>query len=187
MKLWSALALLATGCTLGCMAAGPPLTAENAAPETAPASSPRVVTVPLLIDRSDLRLGTTVQFGHMPDVHEVNDLSIEPGLAHVVVSLDGWPEDLVQMVALEQVPPEADVIVIVRGYPNSPATVDTWKLINARIRLIVHVSGPPNNGLVLDWLNRSPVLERVIAEMAQPSRAGFERLQRPLSFRKVIG
>jgi hypothetical protein len=29
-------------------------------------------------------------------------------------------------------------------------------------------------------------LERVIAEMDQPSRAGFERLQRPLSFRKVV-
>jgi hypothetical protein len=29
-------------------------------------------------------------------------------------------------------------------------------------------------------------LERVIAEMDEPSRAGFERLQRPLSFRKVV-
>jgi hypothetical protein len=29
-------------------------------------------------------------------------------------------------------------------------------------------------------------LDRVIAEMNEPSRYGFERLQRPLSFRKVM-
>ena len=29
-------------------------------------------------------------------------------------------------------------------------------------------------------------LERVIAQMDEPSRIGFDRLQRPLSFRKVV-
>jgi hypothetical protein len=35
-------------------------------------------------------------------------------------------------------------------------------------------------------LNELRALERVIAEMDQPSRSGFERLQRPLSFRKIV-
>jgi hypothetical protein len=39
---------------------------------------------------------------------------------------------------------------------------------------------------VIDDLNLMRGLERVIAEMDDPQRGGFERLQRPLSFRKVI-
>jgi len=35
-------------------------------------------------------------------------------------------------------------------------------------------------------LNEMRSLERVIAQMDTPSRQGFERLQRPLSFRKLV-
>jgi len=35
-------------------------------------------------------------------------------------------------------------------------------------------------------LNGMRGLERVIAEIDDPSRAGFERLQRPLGFRRVM-
>jgi hypothetical protein len=168
------------------MAAGPPLTAEQPGE-----GSPTTTTRPsahalLIIDRSDVRLGTTVQFDRLPDATQIHDLTREAGLAHVVVSLDNWPEDLMRMSALEQVPPESDVIVVLHGYPPSRGAVDTWKLVRTRLRLIVYVTGPPVNTLALDWLNESAALERVIAEMDEPSRAGFERLQRPLGFRRVV-
>jgi hypothetical protein len=147
----------------------------------------RATGAPLILDRSDLRLGTTVHFGRLPDATEIYDLSRELGLAHVALSLDHWPDEPPRLAALEQVPPEADVIVILRGYPPSRAAVDLWKLVQARLRLVVVVSGPPANSIALDWLNETPALERVIAEMDEPSRYGFERLQRPLSFRKWIG
>jgi hypothetical protein len=35
-------------------------------------------------------------------------------------------------------------------------------------------------------LNGMRVLERVVADVDPPSRAGFERLQRPLSFRRIV-
>jgi hypothetical protein len=41
-------------------------------------------------------------------------------------------------------------------------------------------------GSTLDAFNIMRSLERVVAEMNEPSRSGFEQLQRPLSFRKVV-
>ena len=122
----------------------------------------------------------------LPDAGQMHDLSSERGLAHVVVTLTEWPDDVTRLTALETVPPESDVIVILHDYPRSRADVDIWKLVNARLRVVVLVSGPPLNPLTLDWLNEMPSLERVIAEMDLSSRAGFERLQRPLSFRRVM-
>jgi len=181
MKLWNALGLLAAGSALGCMASGPPLTAESPGPSTHARPC-----APLLIDRTDLQLGTTVQFAGLPDASQIHDLSSELGLAHVVVPLDEWPDDITRLAALEAVPEESDVIVILYDYPPSRTAVDAWKLIRARLRVIVLVSGPPANSTTLDWLTQMPALERVIAEMDVPSRAGFERLQLPLSFRRVI-
>ena len=48
------------------------------------------------------------------------------------------------------------------------------------------VDGPPGNRAGIDELNRIRGLERVIADMEYPSRTGFERLQRPLSFRVLM-
>ena len=44
---------------------------------------------------------------------------------------------------------------------------------------------PPDVGLVQD-LNAMRGLERVIVDLDVPSRSGFERLQRPLSFRRIV-
>ena len=51
---------------------------------------------------------------------------------------------------------------------------------------MVVVPGPPPSIDAVTSLNQMRGLERVIAQMDQPSRVGFERLQRPLSFRKVM-
>jgi hypothetical protein len=39
---------------------------------------------------------------------------------------------------------------------------------------------------VVQDLNAMRGLERVVADVDPPSRAGFERLQRPLSFRRLV-
>ena len=182
MKLWTTFGLLAAGSALGCMASGPPLTAQD--PGT-PANTAGPCA-PLIVDRTDLLLGTTVQFTGLPDASQVHDLSSELGLAHVVVTLDEWPDDISRLAALEMVPEESDVIVVIQGYPSSRTAIDAWRLIRGRLRVVLIVQGPPNNPVVLDWLNQMPALERVIGEMELASRAGFERLQRPLSFRRVI-
>ena len=182
MKVWKSAALLAAGMIVGCMAGSPPLTAR---PESPAGGS--TVNQPLVIDRTDMRLGTSVYFSHVPNASEVSDLRLERGLAHVIVTLDAWPDDVTTIGALTSVPEESDVIVILPGYPPSNAAADTWNYIGARLRLVVLVNGPPASPVVLDQLNEMRHLERVIATMDQPNRTGFERLQRPLSFRKVMG
>ena len=51
---------------------------------------------------------------------------------------------------------------------------------------MVVVPGPPPNSTVANDLNAMRYLERVVAQMDEPSRSGFERLQRPLSFRRIM-
>ena len=84
--------LLAAGMSIGCMASGPPLTAQDSRTSAASSSAPG--EYPLLLDRTDLQIGTTVHFGHLPDAGEVNDLRQVRALAHVVLSLDAWPSDV---------------------------------------------------------------------------------------------
>jgi hypothetical protein len=185
MNAWKIAALLAVGMMLGCMASGPPLTAQNRASSGAGAAGGRGA-YPLLLDRSDLRIGTTVHYRRMPDAGEINDLRLVHSLAHVVLSLDAWPTDVTVISSLSQVPPEADVIVVLPGYPPSRAANELWNYVEGRVRLVMLVDGPPPSGSVIDDLNSTRRLERVIAEMDDPSRSGFERLQRPLSFRKIM-
>jgi hypothetical protein len=142
--------------------------------------------VPLLLDRTDLRIGVTVEYPRLPTAAEINDLRQVPGLAHVVIALPDWPADFESLVALAQVPPEADIVVILQGYPPSREAAEAWNLLQARLRLVILTQGPPPSPAVVQDLNGMRALERVIAEMDWPSRAGFERLQRPLSFRKVV-
>ena len=184
---------LAAGVMAGCMAAGPPLTAES--PSDTPASrlgspfSDRRMGwpgMPLLIDRTDLRIGTTVQFSRIPSATELYDLNLLPSLAHVVLALPGWPADYAALEPLNRVPPEADVIVVLPGYPPSREAAEAWNLVNARLRLVVIVSAPPPSVGTVGDLNAMRGLERVILDGDQPARTGFERLQRPLSYRKVI-
>ena len=79
-----------------------------------------------------------------------------------------------------------DVIAILPGYAPSRAATEVWNYLRAPLRLVVVVSDAPPNIAAVDDLNSMGRLERVIAQMDLPSRAGFERLQRPLLFRKLM-
>ena len=194
MRVPTLAAVFAVGALAGCMASGPPLTAqppagpEPASPLGSPFSDRRLggPGVPLVIDRTDLRIGTTVQFDRIPSPSELHDLAQLPGLAHVVLALPGWPAEYAPLDALNRVPAEADLIVVLAGYPPTREAAEAWNLVSARLRLIVVVKSAPPSSAVIGDLNTMRGLERVIAELDQPTRSGFERLQRPLSFRKVV-
>lgn len=188
----------ALGLLAGCMAAAPPphpgaggAGAADSGPLGSPFAranaGPTGLGAPILIDRTDLRIGTTVHFARIPTRTELHDLSQTTGLAHVVLSLPDWPAEYANLQQLDALPPETDLIVILPGYPPTRAAAEAWNQVgNPRLRLIVLVrSLPPNYGVVAD-LNGIRGLERVIAEIDEPSRLGFERLQRPLGFRKVM-
>ena len=195
MKKWSIPLAFAAGALAGCMAGGRPLPAETPAPAAPgpPASRARVehglaatLRYPLVIDRTDLRIGTTVHFGHVPDASEIHDLGQLPGLAHIVLSFPEWPADYATIQPLGQVPQGSDVIVVLPGYPPTRSAAEIWNYVSAPLRIVVVVPGPPEHVNAVTDLNAMPRLERVIAQMDRPSRSGFERLQRPLSFRKLI-
>lgn len=176
-------ALLTAGMVVGCMASGPPLTAEDT---SHPAAATGGAPLPLVLDTSDLKLGTTVQFRRIPTASEINDLNSVRALAHVVLSLSEWPTDVNTVSPLGSTPEESDVIVILPGYPPTRAAGELWNYFGGRLRMVLLVDGPPDNRSVIDDLNNMRHLDRVIAQMDQPTRVGFERLQRPLSFRKVM-
>ena len=195
MRPWNFAAVFIAGALAGCMAAGPPIGAQSPSSEPrSPAGSPfsdrrmgvNALGTPLIIDRTDLRIGTTVHFGRVPTASELHDASELPGLAHIVLSLPYWPADVEPLQALDNTPPETDVIVVLPGYPPNRAAAQAWNYVNARLRIVVVVAGEPPSSVVVGDLNTMRGLERVIAQMDQPSRTGFERLQRPLSFRKVV-
>jgi hypothetical protein len=140
----------------------------------------------LIIDRGDLALGTTVTFERLPTANEMYDVQQVHGLAHVVIALPAWPNEYAALEALKLAPAGIDVAVILPGYPPSRGTAEVWNLLGAPVRIIILAQGPPPDPGVIADLNTMRNLERVIAEMDEPSRAGFERLQRPLSFRKVV-
>jgi hypothetical protein len=187
--------MFGAGVLAGCMAAGPATVAQSPAPApSGPVGSPfadrkdlaATLETPLLLDRTDLRIGTTAQFSRVPTASDLNDISRLPALAHVVISLPAWPVDYSALEPLNQVNREADVIIVLPGFPPSRAAVEGWNYLTARMRIVVVVGESPPSGAVVDDLNSMRGLERVIVQMDQPSRAGFERLQRPLSFRKVF-
>lgn len=160
--------------------AGP---APQAAP-LAPATHPTFL--PLLLDRSDLRMGLTVQFSRIPAAEEVSELRLTAGLVHVVLALDAWPAGYDALAALDLLPQESDLLVLLPGYPPSRGAAEAWNLLRVRARLVLLVPDAPPSLSVVQDLNAMRGLERVIAEVDPPSRAGFERLQRPLSFLRVV-
>jgi hypothetical protein len=141
-----------------------------------------VNAAPLILDRGDLALGTTVEFHHLPSPGELSDAANEFALRHVVVVLPSWPQLNADLSRFSALPPEADAIVILPDYAPDRTALDAWNYARGRVRLIVVVDGPPRSPVQLDDLNTLRVLERVVVRMPHPSRAGFERLQRPLSF-----
>jgi len=186
LRLGSLGLVFAAGLLLGCMAGTQPSPAEGPSPAPSAASAAPSYGSPLLIDRTDLRLGTTVQYRRIPDLTELHDLEQVYALAHVVLALEEWPRTYAQIQPLEGLPQEADLTVIVRGYPPSSEAANAWNLLSVRVRLVMLVEGPPPSTAMVGDLNSMRALDRVIAEMNEPSRYGFERLQRPLSFRKVM-
>ena len=196
MKSWNRIALLAAALLAGCVAGGPVVTARSsqpkdsadssAAPPPAPAPLSAPDCAPFLLDPTDLRFGVTVQFSRLPTLPEMADLRQTSGLAHVLIMLPAWPEDFDAVADLGQVPPEADVIVLLPGYPPSRGAAEAWNMVQARLRLVMLVDGPPPSPSVVADMNDLRGLQRVIAQIDPPSRSGFERLQRPLSFRRVV-
>ena len=194
MRGWIIGVTFAAGVIAGCMAGGPPLTAQSPPPPPSPLGSPFAdrragfasIAYPLLLDRTDLRLGTTVQFTRMPGAGELHDLSQLPALQHVVIALPAWPPEYASLDALNQLPVESDAIVVLPGYPPSRSAVDAWNLLGTRLRIVIVVTEAPPSAVVISDLNSMRSLERVVAQMDDPRRTGFERLQRPLSFRKLV-
>lgn len=179
------------GVLAGCMGSGPPIAAQS--PPPLPGGTPadrsmgvNGLGIPLVIDRTDVRIGTTVQFDRIPNAGELHDATETPGLAHVVVSLPDWPASYEPLQVFDQLTAEVDIIVVLPGYPPSRAAAQIWNYVSARLRIIAVVPGPPEGPNVIADLNTMRGLERVIAQMDDPSRRGFEQLQRPLSFRKLV-
>ena len=195
MRPWTATALLAAGMVVGCMANGPATTAQPPQPASPPPVSADLPPggpaghrslLPLILDRSDLRIGVTVQFARIPEADEIGDLLQTAGLAHVVLALDAWPGSYEELTALDLLPPETDVLVLLQGYPPSREAAEAWNLVRSRLRVVLLVSEAPPSPTVVQDLNTMRALERVIAEVDPPSRAGCERLQRPLSFLRIM-
>lgn len=191
MAHWKTLVVASVVAFAGCATVPPP---ETSAVVNGPLGSPfsdRRMGIgsfgtPLILDRGDLRLGVTVQFNRFPSATELYDVRLVDGLAHVLIALPAWPADYAPIQVLNQVPEESDIIILLPGYPPSRESAEAWNLLSTRLRIIVIVEGPPPNNEVVADLNSMRGLERVVAQMDDPKRWGFERLQRPLSFRKVM-
>jgi hypothetical protein len=185
-------AVFAVGVLLGCAASAPPLTAGSDAntPLGSPFATAPLGSVasgwPLLLDRTDTGIGTSVMFKRVPTLGEIHDLQQEYAFQHLVMVLPAWPAGPEVIEPLQQLEEGTDAIVVLPGYPPSRAAAEAWNLISARVRIVALVDGPPPSYAVIGDLNTMRGLERVVAQMEHPSRAGFERLQRPLSFRKLV-
>jgi hypothetical protein len=172
----------------GAAPAPPPTTAAVKAP--AKASLPREANpddplcAPLLIDQ-DFGFGTHVVMRRLPDAADLEDLRFISGLRQVLLALPEWPRTYADLKPLQQaiMPDGVELVVLLPGWPPSHEALGAWNLVSANLRLIMVVDGPPTDRAMIDELNHTRALERVIAQMDQPSRAGFDRLQRPLSFR----
>jgi len=143
--------------------------------------------LPLLLDTNDFGFGTSVVFGRMPSPKDIADLSYLSAVRHIVIALSEWPAGYEELLPLGQtlLPEGADLVVILPGYPPTHAAAEAWNYLRLPLRIVLVVDGPPGNRAGIDELNRIRGLERVIADMEEPTRSGFERLQRPLSFRIV--
>jgi len=187
------LAALATLLSAAAPWAGPPpaRTAERADSAAAAAAVPGAESAcaPLVFDPADLGFGASVVFRRIPNTADLDGLAfLETGVRHVVLVLPEWPADWDRIAPLGQatLPRDADLVVVLPGYPPSRAATAAWNMLRQPLRIVMVVDGPPaDRGVILE-LNRLRGLERVIADMARPSRSGFERLQRPLAFRVLV-
>ena len=183
----SAIACASGGQGPGPVAAGPPPSGSAPpAASTAPGGLDEALCAPILIEQ-DLGFGTHVVMRRLPNAADLSDLGTVNGLRQIVVALPEWPADFAALAPLQQVafPTDVELVVLLPGWPPSRAALDAWNLLGGSVRLIMVVSGPPADRALILELNHVRNLERVIAQMEHPDRSGFERLQRPLSFRVV--
>ena len=187
-------ATLALVTLTGCAASAPPPSTETPPEAHSPIGSPFSDAghgmpgfgTPLVLDPTDMRLGTTVQFSRVPDRAELADLNSELNVVHVILALDRWPAEYANLQELDRLPPDCDLIVILPGYPPSRAAAQAWNMVQIPTRIVVVVNQPPPSHLAITDLNEMRGLERVIAMIDPPSRSGFESLQRPVNFRRVM-
>jgi len=160
----------------------PPSLGHQTLPREANPDDP--LCAPLLIE-PDIGFGTHVVMRRLPTAADLDDLHFVSGLRQLVVALPEWPADYSALAPLQQaiIPEDAEIVVLLPGWPPTRASLDAWNMLGRNLRLILLVDGPPADRALITELNRVRALERVIAQMPHPDRSGFERLQRPLSFR----
>jgi hypothetical protein len=163
--------------------APPPATPRPASPPRG-ADSDDPLCAPLILD-ADPGFGTHVVMRRLPTQGDLEELSFISGLRQVLVALPEWPATYAALRPIQQVilPQGTELVVLVPGWPPTREALGAWDLLDANVRLIVVVSGPPADRALITEMNRIRTLDRIIAQMEHPSRSGFERLQRPLSFR----
>ncbi len=198
----SALALL-TLMLMACAPSGPGGPQAGGAPEVPPGSQPvaaneaepsrpapsraeEALCAPLILDQ-DPGFGTHVVLRHLPNQKDLEELSFISGLRQVVVALPEWPASYDALRPLQQaiLPMDTHLLVLLPGWPPSREALGAWDLLDVNLSVIVVVDGPPADRALITEMNRMRALERIIAQMEHPARSGFERLQRPLSFRVV--
>jgi len=141
---------------------------------------------PLLIE-PDYGFGTHVVMRRLPNAADFEDLTFVTGLRQVLIALPQWPASYADLKPLQQaiLPDGVELVVLLPGWPPTREALGAWNLIGGNLRLILIVDGPPPDRALITELNHMRALERVIAQMEHPARTGFERLQRPLSFRML--
>lgn len=183
-----ALFLMATAIVaLACAPAAPPVSAQ--VPPTGGTASPAndALCAPLLLD-ADPGFGTHVVFRRLPNAADLEDLRFLTGVRQIVVALPEWPASYAEIQPLQQaiLPTGSELVILLPGWPPTREALGAWNLVSGgALRIIVVVDGPPADRALITEFNRVRSLDRVIAQMEHPDRRGFERLQRPLSFRVV--
>jgi hypothetical protein len=172
---------------LACAPAAPPVAAEVPPSGSTPAAasgSSDPLCAPLLLE-ADPGFGTHVVFRRLPNAADLEDLRFLNGLRQIIVALPEWPASYAAIQPLQQaiLPTGSELVVLLPGWPPTREALGAWNMVGGALRVIVVVDGPPADRALITELNRVRPLERVIAQMEHPSRSGFERLQRPLSFR----
>ncbi len=184
----SALVLFLLACAPGAPEGGPataqapPAASMPAAPRESDPDDP--LCAPLLLD-ADPGFGTHVVMRRLPNAADLEELRFVSGLRQVLVALPEWPATYAELRPMQQsiLPEGAELVILLPGWPPTREALGAWNLVSGALRIIIVVDGPPGDRALITELNRVRSLERVIAQMEHPSRSGFERLQRPLSFR----
>jgi hypothetical protein len=175
---------------VACAPAAPPVSAQvpPAGGTTAPTrGAADALCAPLLLD-ADPGFGTHVVFRRLPNAADIEDLRFTTGVRQIVVALPEWPATYAEIQPLQQaiLPTGSEMVVLLPGWPPTREALGAWNLVSGgALRIIVVVDGPPADRALITEFNRVRSLDRVIAQMDNPDRRGFERLQRPLSFRVV--